>query len=228
MTEAQLQQAIHSLYEGDTDVPSEGEEDYTVRTRLMNAAINRWEHEDGILWNELKVDLTDAADGDKTTSDGTLVYDCPTDFKFIEGYVRLVDSGDSTYFTVVPAEKLQLFDNEDKKICSIIGNPKDGYDLKFLDDPDGAYTIKYSYYKNADTLSATTDVPEMSDPYFIVYFVLSRLYENDNRLGLATKSFQEAEARLRQMRARNMQSGWYQDSRVEDYDTEQGVGGFGV
>jgi len=224
-----IQQAIHTLYEGDTDVPSSSEEDYSVRTRLINAAINRWEKEDGVLWNELWVKLSDAADGDTTTADGTLSYDCPSDFHMPGGYVRLVDAnGSSTYYMVYPPHKAQLFDNEDKKVCWFDGNPSSGYDLNFLDDPDGSYTISYEYYKLADSLSSGTDIPEMGDPYFIVYFVLSRLYEIDGQMANATKAFQESESRLAQMKARNMQMGWYQDSRIEDWDLEQGVSGFGV
>jgi hypothetical protein len=224
-----LQQAIHSLYEGDTDTPSDGDDDYILRTRLINAAINRWENEKGVLWNELWVDLADAADGDKATTATTYKYDCPTDFKFPGGYVRTYSTvGNSTYYSVVPPEKFQLYDNEDKNIVTFIGNPSDGYDVKFLDTQSSGLTISYQYYKNADSLSLTSDIPEMSDPYFIVYYVLSRLYELDNRQAFAEKAFREAEMRLSQMRVKNMQPAFYQDSRIEDWATEQGLGGFGV
>lgn len=228
MTLDGIVQAVWTLYEGDTDTPSSGEEDYTLITRLANAAINRWEHEDGVFWSELWVNLTDAADGDKTSADGTLAYDCPTDFLRPGGYVRLVDSNsNSKYFSVIPIEKVQLFDNEDKQICYFTGNPQDGFTLNFLDDPDGTYTIYYEYYKSADTLSATSDIPEMSDPYFIVYFVISRMYELDGQQGSSSKAFQESEARLAQMRTRNFQEPNWQDNRIEDLTTEQGFGGFG-
>lgn len=228
MTLDQVQQAIHTLYEGDTDVPVFGDDDYTTRTRLSNAAINRWEREDGVLWNELWVKLADAADGTKTTSASTYQYACPTDFAFPGGYVRLfTTAGQSTYYSVIEPGKAQLWDNEDRKVCYFTGNPGDGYYVNFLDTHDASLTISYEYYKTADTLSNTTDVAEMADPYFMVYFSVSRLYELDNRISLSQKAFQEAESRLSQMRLRNMQPTWYQDSRVEDNEFEQGVAGFG-
>lgn len=229
MTLNSIQAAIHALYEGDTDTPTSGDDDYTLRTSIVNAGINRWEHEEGVLWNELWVSLDDAVDGTKTTSAATYSYSCPTDFRFPGGYVRLVDSNSqSTYFSVIPVEKAQLYDNENKNICWFTGNPQDGYKVNFLDTQTASQTISYEYYKTADTLSSSTDVPEMVDPYFLVYFAVSRLFELDGQFPSSTKAFQEAEARLSQMKVRNMQSTWYQDARVEDWSTEQGVGGFGV
>lgn len=228
MTESDIQDAIHTMYEGDTDTPTSTDDDYLSRRTLIDAGINRWEQYEGTQWNELRVKLTDAADGDKTTSDGTLVYDCPTNFVFPGGYVRLNIGTTYQYYQVVPYEKIQLYDNNDKKICYFSGNPQDGYDLTFLDDPDGAYTISYEYYKSADTISATTTVPEMSDPYFLVYFVVSRLLQQDNRPQLAREYFTEAEARLQQMKVKNMTTAHWQGNTLMDRDFDQGIGGFGV
>lgn len=229
MTLDQLQEAIHTLYEGDTDTPTSSDDDYSVRTNLINAGINRWEHEDGMLWNELFVKLADASDGDKTTTADTTSYDCPTDFAFPGGYVRLyTTAGQSTYYSVIEPGKAQLLDNQDKNVCWFEGDPQNGYDLKFLDTHDASQTISYEYYKSADTLSSGSDVAEIKDPYFLVYYVVSRLYELDNRITLSQKAFQEGEQRMSQMRSRNMQPGWYQDSRLEDLDNESGIGGFGV
>ena len=223
-----IQESIHSFYEGDVDVPASSDDDYTVRTRLCNAAINRWEQEDGILWNELWVKLSDAADGTKTTTTA-LTYACPTDFAFPGGFVRLyTTAGQSTYYSVIEPGKAQLWDNENHKVCWFTGSPQDTYTLNFLDAPVSGQTISYEYYKTADTLSDTTDVPEMKDPYFIVYYVVSRLYELDNRVSLSQKAFQEAEQRMSQMRTKNMQSTWNQESRVDDSDSLMGYGGFGV
>lgn len=229
MTQTQIQAAIHSLYEGDNDTPSEGSDDWNLRQSISNAAINRWEHEDGTFWAELWTKLEDAADGDTTTTAATYTYDCPSDFKNPGGYVRLIDSdGGSTYYSVIPVDKVQLYDNQDKNIVYFTGNPSSGYKLNFLDTHDAGLTISYEYYKTADTLSAAASVPEMSDPYFIVYFVISRLYKQDGQTNNYRDAFQEAEARLAQMRTTNMLPAPWQENRVEDFFMEQGMGGFGV
>lgn len=228
MTEEQIQTQIHYMYEGDSEVPTSSDEDYILRRGLINAGINRWENENGILWNELWVKVADASDGDKTTDGTSSSFDCPTDFKFPGGYVRIQDSdGNETYYSVVKQEKLQMYTDSNKKVCYFTGNPSSGYDLNFLSAPP-AGTLNYEYYKTAEQMDAATDVPEMSDPYFLVYFVISRLFEMDGQTSNSMKAFQEAEARLIQMKTRNMQSAWYQDSRVEDKDFADGVQGFGL
>ena len=42
---------INSLYDLDATAPTAGDEDYTVWTSLVNAAINLWETEEGVLWD---------------------------------------------------------------------------------------------------------------------------------------------------------------------------------
>jgi hypothetical protein len=229
MTLDQIVQAAYSIYEGDADTPASGEDEYTLATRYSNAAINMWYREGGMLWNELWVKLEDAATGDKTTADGTLVYDCPTDFHFPGGHVRLVDAaGVSKYFSVITQEKSQLFDQLSDSVCWFTGNPQDGYDLNFLNDPDGTYTISYEYYKTPTELSATSDVPEMTDPYFIVWYVVWRLYKNDGQHDESNEAKDIWIGKLSQMKDQNIMPAWYQDNRIEDRNFDTGGSGFGV
>lgn len=229
MTLDQIIQAAFEIYEGDADTPESTDDEYTLAKGYANSAINMWYREGGMLWNELRVKLSDAATGDKTTSDGTTSYDCPSDFRFPGGYVRLVDAaGASKYYAVIPEYKIQLYDNETANICWFTGNPQDGYDLNFLNDPDGTYTISYEYYKTPDTLSATSDVPEMDDPYFIVWFIVWRMYKNDGQHDESNEAKDIMSGKLSQMKDKNIMNPWYQDSRVEDFQMDQGTGGFGV
>ena len=79
---------LNTLYNGSSSAPASGDEDYTVWTSLANIAINTWEHDEGMLWNELFVKLADAPDGDKTTSASDYSYAVPTLFRFpASGYV---------------------------------------------------------------------------------------------------------------------------------------------
>lgn len=226
-TEETLQDTIQALYEGDTSTPGSTTEEYLARREMINAGINRWE-EENVDWNELRATLTGAADGDKTTSGSTTQYDCPTNFRKPGGYVRLyTTAGQSTYYSVIDPQKVQLFDNTDKKVCYFTGNPQDGYKLNFLDTHDAGQTISYEYYKTADKVTATSTTPEMADPYFIVYFVLARLYKEE-RPGLARDYFNEAEARLSQMKVKNMTVAPWQENTIEDRLSTQGIGGFGT
>ena len=52
-TLADLVSYTNTLYEADSTAPSSGDEDYLVWTALFNIAINIWENEEGMLWNEL-------------------------------------------------------------------------------------------------------------------------------------------------------------------------------
>lgn len=231
MTEQDIINQIYALAEGDVDYWSSTDDEYLTARIYCNAAINRWANLEGTYWRELIGTLAAAADGDKTLTAGDYSYDCPTNFKRPLGKVRTVDTaGHSTYYTVIKPEQISRMDDSGENWCYFVGNPKDGYDLKF--NPDltltTGHTIAYEYYKNATTFTATTSVTEVSDPYFIIYFVLARFYENDGEDGKAAKAFQEAEARLDQMRTENMLHVWDEEDKVEDIHGDiLGIEGFG-
>jgi len=234
MTEQEIINQVYALLEGDTENWDTTSDEYLAARVYCNAAINRWERLEGIRWRELFATLTDSAvglGGDKSLVAGTYSYNCPSDFKFVLGYVRTIDSsGNSTYYTVIPPERISKLDDTSTNWCYFTGNPKDGYDLHF--NPDltltTGHTIAYEYYKAATTFTETSSVNEMADHYFIIYFVLSRFYENDGEDAKASKAFQEAEARLDQMKTENMIMAVDLEDKIEDISTDQGVGGFGV
>ena len=233
MTEQEILQAVYTMLEGDVDYWDATSDEYLAGRIYCNAAINRWERLEGIRWRELYATLTDSAvglGGDKTLTAGTYSYDCPSDFRFLLGAVRTVDAdGNSTYFTVVPPEKVAQLDDTISNWCYITGNPKDGYDLHF--NPGliltTGHTISYEYYKTATKFSAISSQSEMADPYFIVYFVLSRFYGNDGEDGKANQAFQEAEARLDQMKTENMIMMLDSEDGIDEVNNTRGASGFG-
>lgn len=224
MTEATAQDRLHMLYEGDNSTPSATSSDYLTRRGLMNVGINTWEKE--ALWNELYVNLSDASDGDKTTVNGTSSYDCPTDFRFPVGWLRL----GTTYYPFYPPEKFQTIRSTDTatKFYYVTGNANTGYDIHIHPTPSSADTITYEYYKTATELSATTTIFEMSDPYFAIYFALSKLYEQDGLSGESQKAFMEADARLQKMKEINTMTPFYQQNDIPDEMDSRNVSGFGV
>lgn len=231
MTLTQAQQILHSLYQGDTNDPSTSDDDYSTRTRLLNAAINVWEKEGDGRWPELFVNLSDASDGDKTTTSGTSAYSAPTDFSFMAGFVRVDDeNGAQTFYPEVSLDKAPLYANDTAtKRFYVTGNTQDGFTVNILPAPTvTGRDITYEYYKVADQLSTGSDIIEMSDPYYAVYYALSVLFENDGEGDRAIKALQQSRDRLDQMKIRRMVVGAYQDNSIPDRDYDTGTAGFGV
>ena len=224
MTETEAQAILHILYEGNNSTPASTTSDYLTRRGLMNVGIATWEKEG--LWRELYVNLSDAADGDKTTTADDADYDCPTDFIFPVGFLRIGTS----YYPFRDVEKYQLTTSSDDStyFYYVTGNKNTGYDIHIHPTPSSTGdTITYEYYKSATALSATTTVFEMNDPYFAIYFALSKLLELDGKMGEAQKAFVEAGERLERMKEINMTVPFYQQNQVPDEAFSRGVGGFG-
>lgn len=228
MTETQLALVVYTLYEGDNTGWDVASDEYLSFRVYANAAINHWEFSElSANWRELWTTLTAAADGTKTTTALTWTYTCPSNMVKPASYVRTVDSsGNSTYWDVRPLSQVPSLATATGYYCYFTGNVKDGFTLHFNPNVPltTGNTINYEYYKQATTFTTTTSTTEMADPYYIVYFVLSRFFENDGEDGRASKAFQESEARLENMRTNNMV---HLDG-VED-NIEEGLGnsGFG-
>jgi len=206
---------INSLYEQDSTAPSSGDESYTLWTALINIAVGLWENEEGVLWRELYTTLADASDGDKTITASTWDYDCPSDFNFVVGKVRLVSpSGVSSYYEVIPSSDVSLYDDNSDRWCYFTGNASDGYKIHF--NPDltltTGYTIAYEYYKTATKMTTGADTFEMADPMFAVFYTLGELKKDEGdttAMGIATQ-------KLEAMRVKNMMPSFYQDTSLRD------------
>lgn len=179
--------SINFLYNGSSTPPVTGEEDYEVWTGLSNLAINLWENEEGMRWKSLFIELADAADGDKTT-DGTTSYTLPTLFSFSNSaYVWIGSDTNKTPYKVIKIEDKQLYENNSENWCYFTPTTLEFNPNLTLDTGS---TISYNFYKKATKLSTGTNVPEMSDSGFIVYYVLSELKKEEgdtSALSIATQ-----------------------------------------
>lgn len=228
MTLQEYQDYLHSLYQGDGSTPGSTSDEWDHRTNILAAAIGTWDHESGVFWNELWSQLADAGDGDTTVVAATLTYDMPTDFRFLGSYVRTTTSGgNNTYYRVITPSDAELYTNTSVNACYVTGNASAGFDLTFLKQPTAGDTINYPYYKSPTVPSATTDVIEMSDPWFAVYFGLSKLHEHDRDGDRATEAMVMAQDKLRGMKVQNMMLPHEQTNKVKDRDFGAGFGGFG-
>ena len=222
MNEENIINAVYYLVEVDSEPWNETDDEYITARGLANIAINRWEKYENTTWSELITNLTDSAvllGGDKVTVASTYSYDCPSDFVRPVSFVRI---GGEIYDVKKPE---QLAENKDSqsKFVYFTGNPKDGYDLHL--NPNLTVTagevIEYEYYKSASTFSTTTSESEMSDPYFIVYFVAAHMGDE----GINSDYFQMAEARLEQMKTVSISSLYgVSNDILNSLDTNNGFG----
>lgn len=209
---SEFQTTLHALYRGDNSAPTSGSTKYTHRTELLKAAINMWDGQSA-LWDELFTDLTSASDGTKTVAVSTLQYAMPTDFKRLANYVIVRDgSGQETYFNVVKPHQAEEY--EGKQCAYVSGNKKTGYKINFLKQPTVGDTIDYMYYKTLFEPSSASDVIEMSDPYFAVYFALGKLHEQEGAGDRARGAFSMADQKLEQMAVDNESLPYYQENKV--------------
>jgi len=229
LTENSILDIVYTLYEGDVTTWDETSDEYLAGRIYCNAAINRWEFYEQTNWRELYSTLTAAADGYKTLTAGDYTYTCPSNMVKPASYVRTVDTNSvSSYWQVVPTDKVASLVSETYQYCYFTGNLKDGFVLHFnpLCTLTTGYTINYEYYKQATQFTTTSSTTELADPYFIVYFVLSRFYESDGEEQKASKAFQESEARLENMRTNNILHLENVQDNIED--TLDNPFGFGV
>jgi hypothetical protein len=213
MNEKDLVDQIYALYEGDDDLWEVDSEEYLVARRYLNAGIHRWRYYERTDWKELFTRLSDATTGSSVTVADTFKYACPTDFVRPTSYVLV----GTKLFRIIRPSKAIIYEADDDTTewCYFTGSPKEGYSLNINPNYSlsAGTTIDYSYYKTPTELAGQTDVPEMADPYFLVHYVLYRLYKNDSE-GYRDE-FQNAEARLEQMRVDNMSGIEEQPDEVE-------------
>lgn len=216
-TLTKLQDQIQTVLEGDATTPATTDEDWTTRTNLINLAIADWEGEIDTLWDELWVANYSVG----TVVNATTSYALPSDYKLPGGYVRFVDSGGNvSKLQLLSPEEAQLYTTEER-FCYVTGNPQDGYNLNLNFTPvtGDSYvgtTIKIDYYKFADSLSATSDVPEMSDPLFIINRVAAQLFAQRGDLNMYTVFETRATNSLQQMKLNNAAHTNWQREELED------------
>lgn len=212
---------LNTLYNGSTDVPVQGDEDYTVWASLMCIAISLWENEEGMLWKELFVKLADASDGTKTITAGTYTYTVPTNFKFpSSGYVWLGSGSNKTAMKVLRQEDLQLYENDTGNWCYFLLDTTPTLEFNPNCTLRTGDTISYTYYKTASQVATATDTFDMADPMFCVYYALSELKKEEGDTSSLTIATQKLEA----MRTRNVMPAYWQEQTM----TVKTKGGFGV
>jgi hypothetical protein len=208
---------IHELYEQDKDYPDSSSEDYAARLAALNASIDAWEGETkkGTLWREL---FTPYA-GVTTTGNQA---DAPADFLAAGGYIWI---GNDRYEFVRP-EKSRMIRNDEptKKIYWVTGY-KGNYKFNFSPSIGSGVAFETDYYRTSTKFANGLEGThlEMSDPYFGIYFVLSRLYYDDENEDEGKRHWEIAAGKLAAMGLANDTTPFYQSNLLDDL-AEPGFG----
>lgn len=222
MTETEIITAIYYLIEVDSEPWGTGDDEYLTARGLANIAINRWAKYENTVWDELFVTLTDSdvsLGGDKVTVANTYSYNCPSNFIRPSSFVRI----DGEFYDVKKPQQIGELKDSCGKWVYFTGNPKTGYDLHINPNltVEAGKVIEYEYFCSETKFTTPTSVTEMSDPYFIVYFVAAHMGED----GINGDFYQMAEARLEQMRTVNMSTLYGISSNINStLDNDSGFG----
>ena len=226
MTLQDLQDKIQVLYDNDTTTPDSSDDDYKTRTALINTAIDMWHKEEQ--WRELLTSSNDLTVPIVTVAGASKVV-LPTNYDKIAGYIRLSDGTSYKYVPQKDPATAQLYDNSPgENFFYIMGNPKDGYSAMLRPTPTiSGLIVKFEYYKLPTHLVVYTDISEIPDAMFCVYYALSKLFDSDGASLKSQKASMEMGSRLDNMVQHNVLSGWFQDTTIPDSDFTNGVRGFG-
>jgi hypothetical protein len=192
MTLDKILKTIHRLYENNTDYPVSGSDDYDLRLGLVNDAILEWAETENVKWKQLYKTATG-------TISGTTI-SAPADFVSISSLLKI----SSNYYVYKKVDEAMniLRTNPSKKMFWITGS-YGSYIINVNPTPTIGDTYTFYYYKSPTSLVNATDIPEMSKPMFIVYWVLARLYEADGDNNKMSFYEQKAADRLADMMLEN-------------------------
>ena len=222
MNEDDIFTAYWTLYRGESEIPASTDPERTIARRLFNEGINHWETYDGTVWKELFAHFKD--EESTTVSTGTTEYDAPSNFRKPEGKVRLLDSSNKTVqrYSVIDIRDVQ-FQEDGATYAYLSGNPKDGYKLHLNPAPSTAINgmkIDYPFRKIGTVFESTTDVTEMSDPYFLVHRALANRFRA-TRNPYTDDAKQDAENSLSKMKVDNDDGNWGAPPQLQDHSGTQ-------
>lgn len=211
MTFTDIFEAYYNLYRLEATTPASTDDEYTVALRLANEAISRWAHYDSTYWKELFDTLQTSDDGTKTLVTSTTTYDAPSDFQEAGGYIKYLDSSNNvqSHVPIIEPNEVQ-FRGQNGTFSYFTGNQSDGYVLNISPSPSSSNNgmgIDYVYYRIPLEITTGSDVPEMSNPWFIVHRMLAMRFRG-SRNPYYTSALRDSEDMLKQMKMDNDSGNW--------------------
>lgn len=206
---------IYKMYEKSSEAVDPTSEDFIVRLSYANAAIDKWENEEGMDWKELYATISDTLDANGQFSNTVTL----ANFKRPAHYLVI---GTTNYGYVRP-ERWEVESQGSRKVYTVTGS-KGTHTIKVNPNP-GAVAFTLGYRKTATKFSTGLEATqiEMSDPHFIVHDVLTLLYLDDRNNNQASYELQVAQAKMDAMKRVNETAPFYQPSQIDD-DSFKGFG----
>lgn len=208
----------YTAYRAEATIPDVTDDEYTIGMRFANDAIRRWRGFDNTYWRELfTTSVANSTGGVITTTANDATYAAPTAMQEPGGFVRLLNSNGTVNknIPIINPNEAQ-FRSQEANVAYFTGDPSNGFTLNFNNAPDtSGLTILYDYYKTPTLITTGTSKPEMSDPNFIVnYMLASRFRASRNPYYGAAK--RDAENMLGQMKMANDSGSWANPWQVAD------------
>lgn len=220
-----VQDIMDQVYVNVDDDPTSSltqDDEFTSRLRLINMGIGAWERQD-VYWRELWKLYTHAS-GLTTATTYTIA---ATDFLMPGSLLYLTNPTNSTNVEFIdmidPTQAIKYVQQQGKRGAFITGNAATGWTLNLTwtpqtSDTDYGFIPSFYYYKSAARVAVTTDVPEMSDPTYLVWYVTYQKQLFNNRTDMAQDAMSQTQECMDNMRIKNELTVNYGDNTIEDPD----------
>lgn len=224
MNQDDLFNAYYTQYRVEADIPNSEDDEYKVFTGLANEAVNRWANYDATFWKELYQTAQVSGDGDLELVAGQNEYACPEDMRKAGGKIRVYNASGATQMRIPIIEPQDVqFQGDMTKYAFFTGDPNNGFTLTINGDitPEmNGLLINYVYYKKPDlfTIGGTNDIPQMSQPYFIVHRALANRFRG-SRNPYYQSAKNDAEDVLKTMKMENDSGTWADPWKLADNST---------
>lgn len=216
-----LQKKINLYVANNPVAPAVTDTEWLINQDLINQAILTWENEREVEWRELWSGNYNLG----TVAAGVVSLALPDDFKWPAGFVRFVNSqGGVTRIPFTPIDHINNRDLTEKNPAVVYTTGSVGsYQLNFAFTPVAGdnYTgskCYLDYYRFATNLGGINDIPEMSDPMFLVWFAVAQRKLQTGDTDQYTVFNSMASESLRLMRVANQNTVAYHDGSLDDRD----------
>lgn len=219
MDEDALFAIYYVLYRTEADTPNDSDDEYVIFDLLTREAIQRWSNYDATFWRELYNTLQVAQDGDLVIGTNQTEYATPSDMRKAGGFLHLTNDQGVTMqrIPIVEPNQAQFLDDL-ASYCYFIGDPNNGFTMILNPTPTSemvGLNMNYVYYSIPDLFTTGTDVPQMTQPMFIVHRCLANRFRG-SRNPYYTSAKNDAEDILKTMQAENNSGNWADPWKLAD------------
>lgn len=215
-----LFQQYYVQYRTEAQTPNSSSDEFVIFTGLANEAINRWSNYDNTFWKELYTTNQIDGTGQLTVTANTTTYTTSAKMRIAGGFVRLYDNQGNTQvrLPIIEPQDVQ-FQADIAQYCWFVGDPNNGFTLKINPTPVSSWVglnIDYVFYKKPTLLAVSADLPQMTQPYFIIHRSLSNRFRG-SRNPYYQSAKNDAEDVLKTMQMENNSGNWSNPWQLADH-----------